>query len=70
MSETPAEPWLQRWLPLVARHGAGQPVLELGGGRSRDSELIVAAGHALIGVDLSAQAIAAARRRLPSADFH
>lgn len=70
MSDTPADPWLLRWLPLIAQHGAGQPVLELGCGSGRDSAVIVAAGHALIGIDLSAEAIAAARRRVPSADFH
>ena len=62
--------WLQRWLPLLAQRAAGAPVLELGCGSGRDSEMLAAAGHAVVGVDLSARAIAGARARVASADFH
>ena len=62
--------WLQRWLPLLAQRSAGAPVLELGCGSGQDSAVLAAAGHAVVGVDLSARAIAGARARVPSADFH
>ncbi len=62
--------WLARWLPLIDERAGGRPVLELGCGGGRDSEILVAAGHRLVGVDLSPAAIARARERVPSADFH
>ena len=68
MPET--DPWLERWLPLLDGRAAGLPILELGCGGGRDSEVLVAAGHRLVGVDRSAKAIANARKRAPSAEFH
>jgi len=64
------DPWLERWLPLINERAAGLPILELGCGGGRDSEVLVAAGHSLVGVDRSAAAIANARTRAPSAEFH
>ena len=39
------DPWLARWLPLIGERAASLPVLELGCGGGRDSEVLVAAGH-------------------------
>jgi SAM-dependent methyltransferase len=66
----PRDPWLARWLPLIGERAAGLPVLELGCGGGRDSEVLAAAGHQVVGVDLSTKAIANARERVPSATFH
>ena len=62
--------WLARWLPLIGERAAGLPILELGCGGGRDSEVLVAAGHKVVGIDLSAKAIGNARTRAPSAEFH
>ena len=62
--------WLERWLPLIGERAAGLPILELGCGGGRDSEVLAAAGHRVIGVDLSSAAIAKARGRVPAAEFH
>lgn len=64
------DPWLARWLPLVAEKAAGQPVLELGCGGGRDTATLVAAGHRVVAVELSAEAVARARERVPSAEIH
>lgn len=62
--------WLQRWLPLLAQRAAGAPIMELGCGSGQDSAVLAAAGHAVVGVDLSGRAIAGAQARVPSAIFH
>ncbi len=62
--------WLASWLPLIGERAAGLPILELGCGGGRDSEVLVAAGHKVVGIDLSAKAIGNARMRAPSAEFH
>ena len=67
---SPTDPWLERWLPLVAERTGGQPILELGCGSGRDTETLAAAGLAVVGIDLSDEAIEAARARAPSAQFH
>jgi len=69
-SPTTSDPWLARWLPLIGERAAGLPILELGCGGGRDSAALVAAGHQVVGVDLSAKAIANAHQRAPSAEFH
>jgi trans-aconitate methyltransferase len=66
----PKDPWLARWLPLIAERAAGLPVFELGCGGGRDSEVLAEAGHQVVGIDLSGKAIASARGRVPSATFH
>ena len=63
---TGTDPWLERWLPLVA----GRRVLELGCGAGRDTEVLAAAGIEVVGIDASAPAIAKARNRVPRAEFH
>lgn len=64
------DPWLARWLPLVAARAAAHPVLELGCGSGIDTETLARAGHDVIALDLSPAAIAAARERVPSCTFH
>jgi len=63
------DPWLQRWLPLVAERSAGAPVLELGCGKGEDTAALSAAGLEVIAVDLSESSLAAARLRAPAARF-
>src|SRR5262249_51119518 len=62
--------WLERWLPLIGERAAGVPILELGCGGGRDSGDLAAAGHRVVGIDRSEMAIARARARVPSAEFH
>jgi SAM-dependent methyltransferase len=62
--------WLGRWLPLIAEHASGLPVLEIGCGAGRDSEVLAAGGHRVVAIDCSDAEIAKARRRVPSAKFH
>jgi SAM-dependent methyltransferase len=62
--------WLARWLPLVAERAAGQPVLELGCGGGRDTATLAAAGHRIVAIELSPEAVARARQRVPSAQIH
>jgi SAM-dependent methyltransferase len=45
-------------------------VLELGCGGGRDTSTLVEAGHRVVSIELSADAIARARERVPAADFH
>jgi len=44
-----------RWLALIG---------------GRDSAVLAAAGHRVVGIDRSDSAIATARARVPSAEFH
>jgi SAM-dependent methyltransferase len=69
-SQTTSDPWLQRWLKLIAERATGLPILELGCGGGRDSEVLAAAGHEVVGIDLSAKAVANAKQRVPKAAFH
>lgn len=64
-----ADPWLERWLPLLAERGGGAPVLELGCGAGRDSAVLAAAGLAVLGLDTSTPAIRRARARVPGGRF-
>ena len=68
-SETTDDRWLDRWLSLIGERTAGLPILELGCGGGRDSEILAAAGHRVVGIDLSSAAIANARERAPTAAF-
>lgn len=62
--------WLQPWLPLMARHSAGRPILELGCGSGRDTATLLAHGLDVVALDLSEEAVAEARLRAPSARIH
>jgi SAM-dependent methyltransferase len=64
------DPWLARWLPLLAGRAGGRPVLELGCGGGRDTATLAEAGHRVIGVELSPSAASRARDRVPSAEIH
>ncbi len=64
------DPWLERWLPLIGEKVAGLPILELGCGDGRDSDIIAGAGHRVVGVDLSPSAIEKAVTRVPNGEFH
>jgi SAM-dependent methyltransferase len=67
---TPADRWLDPWLALVAARAAGQPILELGCGAGRDTEVLAGAGHLVVALDLSAAQVEAARSRAPSAQLY
>src|SRR5262245_32159525 len=65
-----ADPWLQRWLPLVRdRAGATGAVLELGCGAGIDTATLIEAGLHVIAMDWSAQAIDRACAAVPEAEF-
>ena len=65
----PQDPWLDRWLPLLAQRAAGMPVLELGCGSGDDSEVLAAHGFSVTGLDLSEDALVEARARVPGGEF-
>ena len=67
---SPEDHWLARWLKLIDERTADLPLLELGSGGGRDSEVLAAAGHRVIGIDRSDIAIATALQRVPSGIFH
>jgi SAM-dependent methyltransferase len=54
---------------LVGQRANGLPILELGCGGGRDSEVLVEAGHQVVGIDLSEKAVANARARAPTGTF-
>jgi trans-aconitate methyltransferase len=64
------DPWLLPWLALVHERAGGAPVLELGCGSGRDTATLVQAGCNVVGVDLSASAIAQARQAVPQAQLY
>lgn len=64
------DPWLERWLPLIAERVGRGPILELGCGRGEDAQTLTRAGHRVVALDLSPEAIDAARARVPAAEFH
>jgi SAM-dependent methyltransferase len=66
----PADRWLDPWLALVTDRAAGRPILELGCGAGRDTEVLAAAGHLVVALDLSASQVAAARTRAKSAELY
>lgn len=61
------DPWLKPWLALVRERAGGAPVLELGCGSGRDTATLVQAGCQVVGLDLSASAVATARLAVPQA---
>ena len=67
---SPTDPWLDRWLPLVIERAGGGPILELGCGSGRDTGTLAGAGLRVVGLELNAAAVASARERVPSAQFH
>lgn len=64
------DPWLDRWLALIAERAAGLPILELGCGAGRDSVVLAGAEHRVVGIDLAPEAIERSAKRVPSGSFH
>jgi SAM-dependent methyltransferase len=62
--------WLERWLPLIAERAGAGAILELGCGPGEDTDTLTQAGHRVVALDVSADAIDAARARVPAAEFH
>ena len=67
MTSAPPDPWLEPWLPALVRHAGGGAVLEIGCGHGEDTATLLAAGLPVLAFDRSEDAVAAARRRAPSA---
>lgn len=67
---TTRDPWLERWLALIGEKAGGAAILELGCGGGRDSATLAAAGHRVVGIDLSASGVVKARALVPSGEFH
>ena len=61
------DPWLSKWLPVIADRAKADAVLEIGCGTGDDTETLVSAGLSVIAFDLSEQAVAEARARAPAA---
>ena len=64
------DPWLDRWMPLVAQRAGALPVLELGCGAGLDTAVLCEAGHRVIALDLAPASIAKAKARAPAAQLH
>jgi SAM-dependent methyltransferase len=64
------DPWLGRWLPLLAERSGGRCILELGCGGGRDTATLAGAGHRVIALELDPERVAKARERCPSAEVH
>jgi SAM-dependent methyltransferase len=63
----PHDDWLDPWLPELTARAAGAPVLEIGCGSGDDTATLAAAGLAVVAFDLSPEAVATARARVPQA---
>jgi SAM-dependent methyltransferase len=63
------DPWLDRWLPLIAERAGNRPVLEIGCGHGDDTVTLVNAGHQVVAFDLSRVAVVVAKTRAPSASI-
>ncbi len=65
MMET--DPWLDRWLPLIAENALDSTVLELGCNAGRDTAHLAQAGFHVVATDISRDALQACHRAVPSA---
>ena len=61
------DPWLERWLPLLAARISNRPILEIGCGTGDDTATLVEAGFAVVAFDLSPTSAAATQARVPEA---
>jgi SAM-dependent methyltransferase len=64
-----ADPWLQRWLPLLQQRAGVAPIFELGCGTGADTVILSAAGFNVIGLDRSPGNIELAKAKAPAAEF-
>lgn len=64
------DPWLDPLLSEVRSRAGDKPVLELGCGDGLDTAVLAGVGCHVVGVDNSEAALAEARARVPSAEFH
>ncbi|MDR6890667.1 MULTISPECIES: class I SAM-dependent methyltransferase [Variovorax] len=62
-----SDPWLDRWLALIAERSASSPVLEIGCGYGDDTSTLAEAGFDVVSFDLSAACVAATKLRVPRA---
>jgi SAM-dependent methyltransferase len=68
MTPVPAtDAWLVPWLAELTARAAGMPVMEIGCGSGDDTAALTAAGLSVVAFDLSPEAVAAARARVPQA---
>lgn len=63
----PTDDWLDPWLPELTARTAGLPVMEIGCGSGDDTATLAAAGLSVVAFDLSPEAVATARARVPKA---
>jgi SAM-dependent methyltransferase len=61
------DPWLERWLPLITDKAGTGSVFEIGCGYGDDTATLVMAGLGVVAIDLSSDAVARARLRVPQA---
>jgi len=64
------DPWLERWLHLVAKYAQQAPILELGCGPGDDTNTLAQAGHDVVALDLSPEFVAKVQQRVPGARVH
>lgn len=62
-----SDPWLVRWLPLIAQRLGQGPALEIGCGYGDDTVTLVNAGVDVMAFDLSNACVVAAKLRVPGA---
>lgn len=62
-----ADPWLNRWLPLLREASAARPVLELGCDTGIDTAWLLGQGFAVTATDIAADALAECARQAPGA---
>ena len=63
-----ADPWLERWLPLVVERSQHAPVLEMGCGYGDDTVTLVNAGLNVLAFDMQPTCVAMTKMRAPKAD--
>lgn len=62
-----SDPWLDRWLPLMAQREISSAVLEIGCGLGDDTVTLIKAGLTVTAFDLSPECVATAQQRAPQA---
>ncbi|MCW5658440.1 MAG: class I SAM-dependent methyltransferase [Burkholderiaceae bacterium] len=61
------DPWLDRWLAVIAPHAQDAAVLELGCGSGHDTATLTAAGFTVVAVEIDPASVSRARKRAPNA---